>query len=622
MSKKLFIPYLLRDGAVLQRGKSLCFWGYAPTNSPVSLIFNGNTMTTQAKDNGYFEFHLQPHEAGGPFTMRIETQEERMEVHDILFGDVWLLSGQSNMQLWMERLKTRYPTEIQDASNSKIRFFEVPQHFNFESEETELASGEWKEAVAPAIKGLSGIGYFFAQQQYAKNQVPIGLISTAIGGTRIRSWVSYQTLRQLGELPEDFDRLRSSPFVKSVQQDDETYQNQFLKTMDETDQGLGSWSLANYDDTNWLEVNSNQHWPESFRYPGVVWIRKKVHVPPEMVGSVAQLRLGTFIDADETFVDGQMVGHIDYQYPPREYVIDKLKPTFELAIRLRIFNYPGGMRLGKQHLLVTDKGTLDLDEQGLWKIARGNWAPERKEQVFLQYEPVGLFNGMIAPLRNVTVAGVLWYQGESDAGKSRGYGKVFKALILEWRRLFQDDKLPFLYVQLPNCGIEPEHEWAAVRQEQLQGLQIANTGMVVSLGLGEDNDLHPTDKKSVAAKLSNVLENLRQNPNGYCTGPLAKKAYQNQQQINIQFNTFGHAINLLDEPTFEIFLKNEWRPLHGGKVGGHQISIKVPEEIDLDEVSSIRYGWDNTPTATIVNDTSDPSSPFCLKLDKQVKNSL
>ncbi|WP_143464073.1 sialate O-acetylesterase [Levilactobacillus enshiensis] len=617
MGKKIFIPYLLRDGVVLQRNKPLRFWGHAPRDSSVKLIFGDDSiLTAQATNKGYFEFHIKPHEAGGPFTIRIETQDDQVIVHDVLVGDAWLLSGQSNMQLWMERLKTRYPKAIQDASNPKIRFFEVPQHFNFSTQESELASGEWKTAVAPDLKGLSGIGYFFAQQQYAKNHVPVGLISTAIGGTRVRSWVSRQTLQRLEELPEDFDRLNNSEFVETVQRDDEEYQDQFLKTMDETDQGIGTWSLSNCDDTNWQEARLNHQLPEAFRYPGVVWLRKEVQVPPEMVGSLAQLRLGTFTDADETFIDGQLVGHIDYQYPPREYEIGKLKSKFELVIRLKIFNYPGGVRHGKKHLIVTDQGTLDLDEQGPWKIARGNWMPERKDQVFLQYEPVGLFNGMIAPLGKATVAGILWYQGESDTGNPNGYGKVFKALISEWRHLFQDDELPFLYVQLPNCGIEPEHEWAAIRQEQLQGMQLMHTGMVVSLGLGEDNDLHPTNKQSVAQRLSEALNELKRVPDGYCTGPLANRAYHIHQRLRIQFKTFGHAIVLSDEPEFEILFQNKWWSIHGGEVDGQQIEVTIPEEIDLGNVQRVRYGWGNTPATTIINDVNSPASPFCLKLNK------
>lgn len=614
MTEKIFIPYLLRDGAVIQRNKSFCFWGYASAGIPVKLKLNELIFTTKSDVHGYFEFNLLPQEAGGPYTIEVQTSKQQVEIHDILFGDVWLLGGQSNMQLWMGRLRVRYPTAISKASNKNIRFFEVPQRVNFLTREDELESGEWKKAVSPNIEDLSGVGYFFAHQQYAKNHVPIGLISTAIGGTRIRSWVSYQTLDRLHELPENFDRLKSNLFLKTVQQDDDMYQEQFLRTVDETDLGKGLWELAEFDDSKWKEVDLKKQLPDYFRYPGVVWMRKRVHVPPEMVGSVAQLRMGTFIDADEMFIDGKIVGRTEYQYPPREYTIGKLKSTFELVIRLKIFNYPGGVRLGKSHLLVANGEVLDIDEQGLWRISRGGWMPERKEQVFLQYEPVGLFNGMISPLKRMKVAGILWYQGESDTGDARGYGKVFNALISEWRQLFGDATLPFLYVQLPNCGIEPNHAWALIRQEQLKGIRQANTGMVVSLGMGENNDLHPTDKKIIAQKLSFALESLKQYPNGFCTGPLATHVSRKKQNINIHFSTFGSGLHLRGVPTFEVLIQNTWYPLCGGKVRNSQIDIEIPKNLNLCNISTIRYGWGNTPEAIIVNDTFDPAVPFCLKI--------
>lgn len=622
MDEKLFIPYLLRDGVVLQRNKKFCFWGYTTSCNSVRLELNGNVFTTTSNDSGYFEFEILPQEASGPFEITIETQNRRVKIHDVLFGDVWLLGGQSNMQLWMDRLKTRYPRAISEASNSNIRFFIVPQHFNFNCEEDELGSGEWKRATSPDIQGLSGIGYFFAQQQYAKNHVPVGLISTAIGGTHVRSWVSYQTLSRLHELPTNFDRLKSPKFLEAVQRDEDRYQEQFLKTADETDMGGDSWQSSNYDDSDWRSIDLSKQLPKPFRYPGVIWFRKRVHVPPKMVGSVAQLSLGTFVDADETFVDGQMVGHTDYQYPPREYVIGELKSTFELVIRLKVFNYPGGARCGKKHLLIANGETLDLDKQGLWKIARGNWLPERKEQIFLQYEPVGLFNGMISPLKRLNIAGILWYQGESDTGEAHGYGKVFKALISEWRHLFKDNKLPFLYVQLPNCGIEPSHVWAAIRQEQIQGICLAHTGMVVSLGLGEDNDLHPTDKKTIAEKLSYALENVGKYTDGYCTGPLAVGACRNSRKIVVQFKTFEHQLILKGIPMFEVFTRNRWYSLSGGEVRNNTVSVETPGNMDLSEIELIRYGWGNTPKISIENESLDPASPFCLRVFENVESAL
>lgn len=613
--KSLFIPYLFSSGAVLQRDRDIEFWGYASNNVTVTLQMEQLVLQTVSDDkNGYFKFIIPAHPAGGPVDLIIKCEGDQKRISNILFGDVWLLSGQSNMQLWMKRLETKYPDAISKAHESNIRFFIVPQKYNFQEPELELGEGNWIEAIGNQIEQLSGIGYFFAKRVQKANGIPIGLISTAIGGTPIRAWLDKSTLASIGELPIDFEKLEDQKFIDHQTQENDDYQIRFAKMSDETDMGLKQhWASEYFNDSSWDKLPLNQTWPEKYRLPGIIWVRKTITIPKRMVGKPAEIRLGTFVDADETFVNGIKVGETGYQYPPRNYDISKLQKKITIAIRLHIFQAPGGPRFGKQHLLICGDEQLNFDDLGLWQVQRGCWLPSKSDGAFPQYCPVGLFNGMIFPIRHYQLKGILWYQGESDAGRPENYGKVFVHLIQLWRQLFNQGNLPFLFVQLPNCAIEPNHVWSKIRVQQSMGLLLDNTAMIVSLGLGEDNDLHPLNKSGVANELFNATTAIYDYPHGYCNGPMANKAYLDNHQIIIRFNTFGKQL-AIEPGAFELLIDSKAHSLDQFEIRGDCIVIKLPENLSLSKNMKIRYAWQNAPTVFIKNELGRPASPFVLSI--------
>ncbi|MDT6981444.1 sialate O-acetylesterase [Levilactobacillus zymae] len=612
----IFIPYVLRSHAILQRDVSTTFWGMAAAQSRVTLTYEQHHLETTAGTNGYFQFELAPHAAGDPVTFEVTSGTERAVSRDVLFGDVWLLAGQSNMQLWLQRLAARYPHEVDRAKDANIHFFMVPQRYDFKQADDDLAAGEWQTAVGKNIEMLSGIGYFYAQLQRRETHVPIGLISTAIGGTPVRSWVSQPTLAAIGELPLDFEKLADQQFLDDYVADNNRYQQSYEKLCAQSDQGvLGHWQRVETDDTQWTKLAlDGETWPEDYRQPGVIWIRKHLQTPAAMVGQPAEFRLGTFVDADETYLNGQKIGETGYQYPPRNYRVDRLPAELTLTIRLHVFNAPGGPRFGKQHVLIGEQQTVDLDAQGAWLVKRGCWLPPKRESVFPQYQPVGLFNGMIYPLRRLNLKGILWYQGESDAARPTNYGRVFVHLIQEWRRLFRNPALPFLYVQLPNCAIEPNHVWSKVRLAQKAGLALDHTAMVVALGLGEDNDLHPLNKAGVAQQLFDADQMLAQYPNGYSNGPLATAAALDNHQIRLQFETFGHQL-VASPGKFELCQNGQLITLPDFQVIGNTVAVRLPEGLNVVPGSQIRYAYANAPVTFLRNDADQPASPFVLEVE-------
>lgn len=614
MKSSIFIPYLLRDGAILQRNQENRFWGWTDSEQEVTLLYEEILLKTKSDEKGYFDFILPTHEAGESIDFKVSIADVEIFLKDICFGDVFLLGGQSNMQLWMERLKTRYPDEIERAKNPLIRYFEVPQEPSFNNIKTELTSGQWKRAVGEDLKNLSGIGYFFAKEKFSEDGVPIGLIATAVGGTPLNAWLSEESLTKFNSLSPSYDALKNKEYLKEIQNLDKFYQDNYQKLCEETDEGLHqSWQDPNFDDRNWPEISLSETWNEKYTFPGTLWLRKELENPDEFIGKEGELRFGTMTDADVIYVNGKKIGNTDYKYPPRNYKKSKLTKTFTIAIRLKIYNAPGGITHSKPHILLVGENRLDLNHG--WKIRRSSTLPERHRAYFINYEPTGLYNGMIVPLQKLKFAAILWYQGESDAGSPQNYGLRFRELIESWRKLFKQPNLPFLYIQLPNCDTEKEADWARLREEQKEGLKISRTAMVVTIGDGEDDDLHPLNKKDVAHKLLSAYHNVKLFPNGYCTGPLAKEAIQAKKNVIIlSFETFGKKINIEKDKDFELFQEGHSYEVSDYHQVEEKIILELPATLSLQPDVKIRYNWSNAPQAFIWNEEGYSASPFELNI--------
>ncbi|MDG4979738.1 sialate O-acetylesterase [Lactococcus lactis] len=614
MKSSIFIPYLLRDGAILQRNQENRFWGYTGSEQEVTLLYEEILLKTKSDEKGFFDFILPTHETSESIDFKISTVDTEIVLKDICFGDVFLLSGQSNMQLWMERLKTRYTDEIERAQNPWIRYFEVPQEPSFDNIKTELTSGQWKRAIGEELKNLSGIGYFFAKEKFSEDGLPIGLITTAVGGTPLNAWLSEESLTKFNSLPPAYNALKNKEYLKEIQNLDKLNQDSYQKLCEETDEGLHqSWQNPNLDDKDWSEISLSETWNEKYTFPGTLWLRKKLQISDEFIGKMGELRFGTMTDADVIYVNGKKVGNTDYKYPPRNYKISKLTKSFTIAIRLKIYNAPGGITRSKPHILLVGENRLDLNHG--WKIRRSSTLPERHKAYFINYEPTGLYNGMIVPLQKLKFAAILWYQGESDAGSPQNYGPRFRELIESWRKLFKQPYLPFLYVQLPNCDTEKEADWARLREEQKEGLKISRTAMVVTIGDGEDDDLHPLNKKDVAHKLLNAYHNVKLFPNGYCIAPLAKEAIQGKKNVIIlSFETFGKKFNVEKNKDFELFQGGHSYKVRDYRQVEEQIILELPATLSLQPDAKVRYNWSNAPQVFIWNEEGYPASPFELNI--------
>ncbi|GHV33987.1 hypothetical protein FACS18949_09200 [Clostridia bacterium] len=391
-------------------------------------------------------------------------------------GDVWLCAGQSNMELWLGRVKHMYP-DVMSVNNPNIRQFKVPQEYDFDAPRGEV-SGEWVPATPENITDFTAVGYFFANNLWEKYRKPIGLLSAAVGGTPIHAWLANRA-----EL--------SNADAEKIQNADAARIEQYYYKLDQAESPDGEWKTGDIRDIREAD-------------PGIVWFRKIIDIPEQFAGKPADVFLGTLVDGDSAYLNGEFIGGTGYRFPPREYHINAL-PSGRCELTVRVVSCRGDIHFtrDKPRLLVCE-GRLVSDLNGEWEYRRAATSEWLEKETEMKYKPSGLYNGMIHPLRNVKIKGVIWYQGESDAGNAEGYAEKFAQMVDDWRKLWGN--IPVIAVELTDYS--EDYGWAALRREQLKALSIPNTALVMGYDLGEHNDLHPLNKKTVGDRLARAARRL------------------------------------------------------------------------------------------------------------------
>ncbi len=513
---KVKLPALISDGMVLQREQPLKVWGTADAGENITVKFMKKTYNTTANVDGKWDITLPPLKAGGPYLMEIND----IKLHDILIGDVWLCSGQSNMELPVGRVTDMFAQEIAAYSNEKIRHIIIPKVYNFHTPQEGIPATNWKKLTQESVMEFSALAYFFAKEMYEKTGAPIGLINSSWGGTPVEAWISEEGLKEFPlyinakRLYED-DNYCSN--IKKVEGENFYRWNLALYRGDVGLHESTPWYAANYDDSNWQKVNMfSPTWGNNGLNPtgGSHWLRKDVEIPQTWNGKEAVLRLGCIVDADSVYVNGVFVGTTGYQYPPRIYRIPAgvLKAgTNNVTVRL-ISN-------GGQPSFVQEKpykiicGNEEVSLEGEWKYRLGAPMPNAPDMMFFCYKPICLYNAMIAPLKNYAVRGAIWYQGESNVSRRNEYASLLTAMITDWRRTFNNPELPFYIVELADFlhknDINGRKEWAEMRQEQAKAAEMnTHATLIKNSDLGEWNDIHPLDKKTLGKRVVEaVLKN-------------------------------------------------------------------------------------------------------------------
>jgi sialate O-acetylesterase len=617
------LPRLVRDSMILQRDAKVKIWGWASAKEKVKIRFQNKKYNTTADANGNWVIILSPMKAGGPYTMNIDATNH-LSINNILIGDVWICSGQSNMVHQMELHSVRYADEIAQADYPQIRHFWIPTMTDLQGPHDDLPTGYWKSANPADVRQFSAVAYFFAKTIYERYRVPIGLINASVGGTPIEAWTSEEGLKEFPALQTTIQKNKDTAYANNLNVLAILGSGR-IKGVLETDNGLKNpvkWFDTLYVPKGWHNINIPGYWEDQGikDLDGVVWYRKEIDVSPSMTGIAAKIFLGRIVDADFLYINGKLTGNTAYQYPQRRYQLEAglLKPGKNIIV-IRVINNSGkgGFVPDKPYYLTAGGDTIDL--KGYWQYKVGDvFIPQKNVNapLSLQNQPAALFNAMVAPLINYTIKGMLWYQGESNSRNAAEYQKLLPALIKDWRHLWQQGDVPFLYVQLPNYMetnyLPSESQWALIREGQLKTLSVSNTGMAVAIDLGEWNDVHPDNKKDVGVRLALAAEKIAYGEKDIVySGPVYKSSKTEGNKIIITFSNTGSGLIAIDGEELNQFAiagadkKFVWAE---AKIEGNKV---VVWNNDIQSPMYVRYAWaDNPGGANLYNKEGLPASPF------------
>lgn len=618
-NSKIYLSPVISDGMVLQRDSMVKIWGKGTVSKELKLTFLDKEYKTLVREDGSWDVDLNNLKPGGPHDMVIYHDGEEKHIRDILVGDVWVLAGQSNMQIPISRTLDLFEEEVKGADNNKIRHFTVPMIYDFHGPVDELSDGNWVSVTPESIYDFSAIGYFFSKKIYDKYQVPIGLLWTAIGGTPAEAWISEGSLTRFDRFNEILSMCKDDSYVQDTINNENEYNDNWYHELYEADEGLRDepWYGNGFNDNDWRDIQL----PTSFRgtelepIRGSVWFRKDIIIPKHLAGKEGKLVLGTVVDADDTYINGVQIGNTGYLYPPRRYKIPiglLREGKNSITVRTIMTQNIGGFVKDMPYFIKIEEEQIPIS--GPWKYKIGAITRSQAPTTFFQYKPTGVYNGMIYPLRNYSIKGVLWYQGESNTGSPFDYKDLFETVISDWRKLWNRDELPFYYVQLANhCPwkLEPEVSgWAHVREAQRQIMKLPNTGMAVIIDVGMYNDLHPWDKKSVAERLALWALNGVYGENQVCSGPIYNHMTVEENKARLYFDHIGSGLIIKGDKleTFEIC--GEDGAFYPAEAAIEEDSVTVSCKKVL-KPQKVRYAWaDNPEKANLYNKEGLPASPF------------
>jgi sialate O-acetylesterase len=618
-SAQVKLPQLIRDSMILQRDEKINLWGWASPNEKVSVRFNGKAYKTTADKGGNWKLQLPPTKAGGPYTMDI-IASNKITLREILFGDVWFCSGQSNMVHQMNIHDVAYAREIAEANYPQIRQFWIPTLTSLQGPQSDLPTGNWKPAVGEEVRPFSAVAYFFAKKIYEKYKVPVGIINASVGGTPIQAWTSEQGLKDFPALLTTIGKNKDTAYINSFNR--KPTGNRPPPPVDAGMAASPKWSDPAYTPKGWRMINVPGYWEDQGirDLNGVVWYRREITIPASMAGKPAKVFLGRIVDADELYINGKQVGNTTYQYPQRRYNVpsDLLKAGKNIfVVRVTNTNGKGGFVPDKPYCIFSGADTIDL--KGYWEYKVGAVFPPANGGgpggISAQNQPAALYNAMVAPEINYTIKGFCWYQGEADTWQPKQYEKLMAALINDWRNKWQQGTLPFLFVQLPGFMeynyLPSESNWAGLRESQLKSLAVPNTGMAVAIDLGEWNDIHPDNKKDVGERLALAALKLAYKEDLVYSGPLYESSAIEGKKIVISFTNTGSGLMTNDSEapsSFAIAGEDKKFVWASAKIEGNKVVVWN------DAVANpkyVRYAWaDNPLDPNLFNKEGLPASPF------------
>lgn len=624
VTAQLQLPHFVSDGMVLQRDAKVNIWGWAYPGDSVQISLPDTIYHSLTNAEGMWAVQLKEYAAGGPIQISVETSDSIITIKNVLFGDVWICSGQSNMELPIKRVLPLYKEEVSHASNSKIRYFEVPKTYNFKEAQTDFDGGKWQEVTPETILSFSAVAYFFANDLFQKYEVPIGLINASLGGSPVEAWMSEEALKHFPTYYDEMQRFKDDQLIQEIESGDQARSKKWYEELYKKDKGLNGptpWYSSDAKRDDWETFQVPGYWAneETGAKNGVAWFQKSFEISDNLQGHEAKLNMGRIVDADQIYINGQLVGSTGYQYPPRWYdVSENILMEGENSIVVRIINESGygGFVPDKPYQIAIGDQTIDL--KGNWRWKMGVEMPPLASQTFVRWKPGGLYNAMIAPLLNLSMKGVIWYQGESNISRAQEYYDLFPAMIKSWRKEWHQGDFPFLFVQLANlnaaCSEPCESDIAQLRDAQTSALQLPKTAMAVAYDIGEWNDIHPLNKKDLGKRLSLAAQKVAYNEDVVYSGPQLSDHQVKKGKVYLKFKYAEQGLIAKGDSLGGFSIAGE-----DGNFVWAESTIKNGEVIvwsnSVSHPKKVRYGWaDNPDKANLYNKSGLPALPFSIDL--------
>jgi len=622
-----FLHPLFCDHMVLQRDRPVPVWGWTKPCAKIMVQMLGQTVTGQAGQDGRWEVMVGPYPAGGPHVLTIHGPQS-VTLSDVLVGDVWVCSGQSNMQMGIAEARNA-KDEIAAADNPQIRLCSVPMHIAFQPERTiDLA---WSVCTPASVStggwgGFSAAGYYFGRALQQELKIPIGLIHASWGGTVAEAWVSRVSLGKLPDFVkplEEYDRDLAT-WSKGAAAYEEALAA-WWKAHDPGSVTPHGWESPMHDDADWKSMTLPTKWEDAGLpdFDGVVWSRRTIIVPPSWAGHDLALHLGKIDDRDVTFVNGTRVGGLDNWEADRHYTVPgRLVQANHNVIAVRVLDTGGA-------------GGLYGPAEDMW-IAPANAGPVERIAITgpwryratadLSKHPIPqpmdqnpnrvtvLSNGMIEPLIPFGIKGAIWYQGESNVGRAEQYARLLPALIGDWRARFRSGEFPFLIVQLANFTDPPaepgDDAWAELREAQAKvAATLPGAGLAVAIDIGEAKDIHPKNKQEVGRRLALAALHGTYGRTTEWSGPVFRSMTVTGGAARVSFDHAAGLKTADGSPVKGFAVAGAAGPFvwADAKVDGDAVVVSSPK---VSAPVTVRYAWAANPVCNLVNGAGLPAVPF------------
>lgn len=615
-----FVSPIFGDNMVLQRGRPNAIWGWSQPGDTVRVEIGDNSATAAAGADGRWQARIEPPPPGGPYTIKI-CGKQTVELHEVLVGDVWICSGQSNMQVGLAQARNG-ADEVKNAIHPEIRVYTVGQRVSYSR--VEVPRGSWRIVTPGTLGGgfgggISAVAYFFARRVQESVHVPIGLIQEAVGGVPAETFASPESLRPM----RDFD-AGIAEVERRSQMDGKQYGNYIMHWYDEYDIGSknGSWADPALDDSSWktLQIPGNFQELGVSDVPSLCWLRKEITLPETLPQGPARLYLGSIEKMDTTYVNGRQVGASSWVENPRVYFAGgALKPGRNvIAIRLLRLKPDGGFisPASDLRLALGDGTVIPLSGEWKGKVAVDGRPPQPLPIGFenLPSMPGVLYHGMLEPIAPLAITGAIWYQGESNTERAYQYRKLLPALISGWRKLFGQGDFPFYIVSLPafmhRRDVPGDDSWAELREAQaLTAKNVPHSCVAITIDTGDPDNIHPPDKKEVGDRLAYCALGEHYGLKIPYIGPTLSSVERLPGALKLNFGHTDGGLVVKGDKLGEFSVAGDDHKWYwaDARIQGDAVILSTQS---VPDPKAARYAWQANPLATLFNGAGLPASPF------------